>query len=581
MAKYDITNLETRRKLIEGFYSGENLERKQEARKRYDVYKDGVKKYVHEALLAQTDQKSVIEMMNRATNVNLVKKIVGKKARVYLDKVIRVIPKQSDTTDTITKTIYAALNKFFGVSDKNSPEEQTAQIKVLAEMVDMDNRMKKVNRAVELHKNCLLKILPYESEDGKWLLRLDVLHPGQYDVLADEDNPTEAEVVVLCDNWSPPVLALPGMLPPSAGLGGGSPDTRDFNGSTVPVNTPGISDAPPMASPGTPAAGGKPSGDDKAKMRLVWWSEENHFMTDGNGIIIATTDQKTENPDNLNPIEALPFVVFNKDQDGTFFSRGGEDLIDATILLNILMTDTNYILYLHGTGLFYYIGPNAPERVKVGANAAIVVKTNAGEPAATQIGFASANPPIDSHLRNIEQLVAVVLSTNDLEPSAVSTRLTAEHASSGIHELIKGAEVTTSIEDEQGFYREREIKAFRIMAKWVNKLQKDKLASEAIVLLGPMQEGIRPQVEYEVPKPFTSEKERVELYKLRLTSPAINTLKDIITMDNPGWTEDQIQKKLEEVKAEAAAKAPAIPAPGGPPPNPAGEPPKPPDPAAN
>jgi hypothetical protein len=423
-------------------------------------------------------------------------------------------------------------------------------VETLSRILNRDTLMKKINRTVELHKNCMVKTTSYKLEDETYSIRKEILHPGQYDVIEDENDPTKPYAIILCDPWQPPDMKVP---PPMVSTPDGAKDTRSFAGSVIPVTDPQIVKDSPMPATGNGPDAAGPTEDELRNMVFVWWTKEYHFVTDGLGKM-KTELMDEKNQEGLNPIGCLPFTSYNKDQEGRHFAIGGDDIADGTILLNKLLTDLNYIMFFHGVGIFYMIGPGVPSKIRLGAQAAITLDTQ-GKQGNHSVGFASANPPVDSHLKNAEQLVATLLSTNDLEPSAVATRLTAETATSGIHELISKSSLTSSIEDEQSLYREGEQKDFRVEAKWVNYLIANKLACEALQLIGSIDENILVQVDFEAPKAFVSDKEKIENWGKRLEI-GVNTLEDIIAMDHPDWSEEQVKEQAEKCKAMKAENAP-------------------------
>jgi len=93
---------------------------------------------------------------------------------------------------------------------------------------------------------------------------------------------------------------------------------------------------------------------------------------------------------------------------------------------------------------------------------------NVDEPAPT-VEVVNANPPVGMHIELIEQLLAFTLSTNDLEPGTVfrQARRRPKMANSGIQEIIQQSEISTSIEDEQEIFREKEPSILQIVAAWM------------------------------------------------------------------------------------------------------------------
>jgi len=390
-----------RKEIIEEIEGPENTRRKAESYKRYEIYRDRIKKYILANLLQEMDEATVNEMQSRVATVNMYKKMVQKKARVYKDSPIRV---------SITK-------------DQD-------YLQSLVSLLNLNSTMKKVNKYVEAFRNCAVYAKPYlnHAVDGKWAQYLDVLAPHSFDVIEDMDNPQMPRAVILTHYKATTVVSSDN-----------NPNNRtstnlqsNFRDGDNKNQT--IADSP----------------NDKKK-EYIWWTKKYHFTTNEKGQIQNTGDESGVD----NPIGMLPFTFFSKDQDESFWSVGGEDMIDGCVLINTLLTDLYFIQKIQGMGLFYIFGANVPKTYKVGPNRAITMKVEEGEPT-PQIGFASSNPPIDAHMKVVEQYIAFLLSTNDLGTSSVSGQLDASNATSGIHEIIQNSEPMTAIEDEQEQYKDKE-----------------------------------------------------------------------------------------------------------------------------
>ena len=119
--------------VIEEILGSENVNRKRELRKRYEIYKDQVKKYVKKNLEdSGLKPQTIQEMMARASNVSVCKKIVNKLARAYLG----------------------------GVSRNTDDETSDLQVSAYASLLNWDQGQKKSDRYRELYKNCAIQIIP-------------------------------------------------------------------------------------------------------------------------------------------------------------------------------------------------------------------------------------------------------------------------------------------------------------------------------------------------------------------------------------------------------------------------------------
>lgn len=580
------TEPEFRAKSIQGFLDKNNQLRKNESRRRYEVYTDGVRTWVERFLRKETKGDTVLQMMSRATNYNFTKKIIGKLARVYKAAVTRkVVVDPEEVKQTRVQVITNRIKSLVklgaqamgmkppaddpaaaqaqagdGKAKKDDAQKKTNQVEQLAKVMNTNRVMKKVEKFFHLFRNVAIYIRPKDNdlEPGKYTLRLDVMNPAQFDIIPDEDDPTEAAAVILSLGFDMNPLLV---TDPSVFAGARVSNSSAFNGVREDSNHPGEAASQQIAA----AAEGKPldfTEDQLKQMRFVWWTKDSHFVTDGQGTIV---DVDPDNTAGKNPIGELPFVFLSGEQDQNFWSLGGQDLIDSTILLNVLLTDLNYILLLHGCGIFYASGDGIPDKIRVGAGSALVFKPKDGSTIKPEVGFATPDAPVEGHLKNIEQQTAILLSTNNLEPSGVATRMNADTAASGIHELIKKADVSEAIEESQDLFRAPEQALHRKGVLWMNKLIDDSQADSKLSGIGSMDPNIEIAVEYTPPQILVSETEKLDVIQKRLSIP-LDTAIDAVKRDNPELTDDEAQARVIELetdyKRRMAIKSVATPGPG-------------------
>lgn len=494
----DILEPSKRSLIIKDILGAENVQRKREAKRRTEIYKDNTRRYVLEQLRKELDADTVKEMETRIANISLLKKIINKKARVYSLAPVR----------------------------KTENEAATEQLKKLVDCFKLNSVMKKVNRYTELHRNSAVYIVPYlDKATNKWEVFLRVLDPSMFDVIEDMDNPEEGIVYIYSyfnENSAPTASLTPNHLSEGA------------NGFRAGDNiNQSIADAPA----------------DQSNCYYVWWSSKYHFTTDTKGEII-----KGVSPDDFkNPIGMIPFVDFHKNQDGAYWSQGGDDLIDGSILINQILTDLYFIAKVQGMGIFYLFGKGVAKSYKLGPNHAITMDIDEKDPT-PQIGFASSNPPIDAFMRMVEQYVALLLSTNDLEPNSIAGQLTTANASSGIQEMIRSSEVTSAIEDDQEQYIDKEKDIIEIIAAWMNLYLDKRIASEELVEIGKIKNAEDYSLHFQKPAQFTSEKEKLEVIEKRVDM-GLDTQLDALMRDNPDMGVDEAKAKLLEIQREKLEKA--------------------------
>lgn len=491
-----ILSKEARLLLIKEIDGPENRKRKLEIKKRYEILKDRIKKYILENLLEELDPQTVKDMQSRIATINLYKKVVGKKARVY-----RTAPKR--------------------LAGEGTDQEQLDK---LVDKSKLNVSMKKANRLLEAMLNTDIFVRPIQNtqettEDGrpKWSYRIDPLSPHNYDVIEDANDPERAMGYILSH--------FEEVASTSDNIG-----TRDREGIANNFRDGDNKDQVIADSP-----------EDK-KVEYTWWGNKYHFTFDADGAIIK--DKSPE--DILNPIQTLPIISIAKDRDGSFWAVGGEDLIEGSILVNTILSDIYYIAKMHGTGLFYLFGKGVPKSLKVGPNQAITMDVQEGDPVPT-IGFANANPNLRDHMALVEQYVAILLTTNDLEPGSVSGSLTAAGATSGIHEIIQKSEPMGNVEDDQEIFKDAEPEVVKVIGKWHNLYLEKGLLVDRLADIGKLPEKIEYSIKFGAIQQFISEKEKLEVIDKRLTLN-LDSLVDALILDNPDLSKEEALARIKETE---------------------------------
>lgn len=501
----DVLSEEFRKKVIEEINSPGNKSRKREMLKRQEVYRDNVIKWVMEALNSLNLRPETLQMMkNHAANISIAKKIVNKKARCYRGTI------QRQATG----------------GDGKPDDEASGQISLLAQMLQTNQQMQKADRFCVLQKNALPWIFPEMMPNGKWRLKSVTLTSSQYDVIENGRDPEKPAAVILSDyiDDQSNLMATPG---------GG---WRSIDQASVRTDETAIGDGPQ-------------SYKSKASNCFIWWTDTYHFTTNEKGQIMNSLSPI----DLKNPIGMIPGAPVAEDQDGSYWAAGGEDLIDGSVLVNVMLTDILSIMYLQGFGQLVLAGPNIPEQYQVGPNVALVMSTREGaeKPEAYLLQH---NPPIDGWLRMIEQYVAMLLSTNDLSPSAIAIKLDAVNFPSGIAMLIEKSEAQGSVEDRRHNFSEAERRYWEIVRRWLEVYEG--LLDQQFEAVGQLPDDLDVSVRYSDAKEVTTEKERLEVMKLR-KDLGLATQLDLVQMDNPSMTKEEAEAKLLELKAELGNAAAA------------------------
>ena len=489
-----ILDPEFRKRVLEEIDGTENLARKDEALRRFEVYKDYIKYYMTQILEQELEPETINEMLSRTSIINILKKVINKKARVYKNGVDRTFS-ENDAEQANMEEIYEFLKANMG--------------------------FKKANRFLELMKNTVLFICPKEEDDNKWSYALRPKFDHMYDVIEDARDP-EKPLVYIFSPHTRRHEAHDLRVEEGRGIGAQKSNFRSGDGRDQTI----------ADSPADEEENGV-----KDTREFVWWSKSYHFTTNVKGEIIEEKSPE----DDANPFGLLNVVPLHKDQDGSYWAVGGEDLIEGTLLINVLLTDMYFIAKLNGFGQFFFFGKNPPKTIKVGPNRGLIHNVQEGDPT-PQAGFLTSNPPLADLRTNVEQAVALLLTTNDLSTSQVSGSLDGSNPASGIADLISRSDVTGSIEDDQQIFIDAETESFEVIKQVHNYYWTKKLLIEKLQKKGKIREDMEIAVQYPPVTDFSSEESRINTIISKLDAKLITRLRAVKDA-NPGMsTEDAIEE---------------------------------------
>jgi len=501
----DILDGAFRKKVLSQITDVENINRKNEALRRHEVYRDRIKKWVIEALVKEKMRSETLQQMeNRAANISICKKIVNKLARLYIGGVSRFV-------------------------DDEASQQAISQ---LARLLDLDTKNKKADRYKELFRNTMSQIIPEEDsmesigENKKFKLKARTYAPWQYDVIEDQHDHEIPRVVILSE-FTERNAAL-------RSVGEADGDGRTDR-SITPIFHQGNRRDEIIAD--------HPEDTNIDNRKFIWWNEKFHFTTDSVGGIIPEMSPE----DLLNPIQMLPFANITQDQDGEFWAQGGDDLIDGSILINLILTDINAIAYIQGWGQPVIVGKGVKNKVlEGGPHTALVFEAEEGDPTPS-FSYVSANPQLSEMMKMVEQYTALLLTTNNLSATNVAGNLSAREIS-GIALLIELSEAVGSTEDSEKIFRRVERTQWEIIKRWQNLLFDRGALIEKFMEVGKF-ENADVFIKFNDTKPMITEKEKLEVIRLR-KELGINEEIDLIKIDNPDITDEEAEAKLLKIKEE-------------------------------
>ena len=520
MNEDEILDEAVRKKIIEEFIDdGANETRKAEAFKAHECLKDKTVNYVLDLLLKQFEAKTVHEMQYATANISFFRKVIEKLAKVYSLGVKRTLDGKKDTQN----------------------------LEAIAKILEFDDAMKKINRYFRAFKNTLAFPHPVELEDGKFTLTVDALPPFMYDVIENPKNKKLPLVVILSDY----VPKRPTLYAIGDAARAGRPAAPELTDKQI-KNGEGVltrSYNPTAAKKKEKALAAKEDG-----RHFVWWSKNYHFTTNVKGKIVGEVE-----PGNKNVLGELPFVNFAGDQDNCFWADGGEDLVDAGIKINTMITNVQHVAITQGYGQLFMTGKNLPKAVKTGPNHCVQLEQAEGEPA-PQIGFINSNPPLAELKNLIEMYVALMLTTNNLSTSGFALSLQGgRDFASGVALMIDKSESIEDVGEQQAVFVKNEPKIWSKLKRWYEVYKAKGLLAEEVDSLKFPSEPESLTLQFPSPKPVLSEKEQLEILEKR-KELGLNTEIEILMRDDPSLTEEAAEKKLaaileEKIKAQAAMVA--------------------------
>lgn len=513
-SEQDILDPVIRKQIIDEILGSENQKRKDEAYRRYLSNKDQTDKFVIKMLLNQFDQSTVEQMAYSVSNVSIIRKVIDKLARVYNNGVTREV---------------------------EGDEADTEKIQQLEDLLDFNTKLKTINKYLKLNRNTVCYVKPCVDVDMNGLEvyspKLLPLSPHLYDVVEQVSDRTKPMVYILSN------YEVKNQVSVSLDA---SKEGRSIN-NPQPVakgdgSDQGIADAK--------------EDEDVDNRTFIFWTNNYHFTCNSKGaILINGMPHYTVMEEEIeNPIGEMPFINFAIDQDNSFWAEGGKDLVDGGVLVNCMLTNMNHIAVTQGYGQFYMKGKNLPRNVLLGPDKAIVLEHEEGEPV-PEIGYLSSNPPLSDLRQIIEMQTALILTSNNLSTSGVSTQLNGNNsAASGISMIIDKSESQEDVNDQQQVFMDNEPDIWRVISKWIALYDSQGSLSDEFKGLA-LGEDFEENFILKFGKPQTILSETEQLSNLEKRKDlGLNTMVDLMQKDQPELDDEQAINKLEEIRLEKESR---------------------------
>lgn len=277
---------------------------------------------------------------------------------------------------------------------------------------------------------------------------------------------------------------------------------------------------------------------------LNMWSKESMWVCDGVGNILAEKMVAMNNPMGLNPYGALPFVYINE-SSVSVDPIPDDDLLTMAVTIPVVLTDLLFAQKYQSWSLIYAVG-DVPE---IPSNPNSVIHMNFGPNGEKpEVGTIVPTVDADKVLTTVKTLVAMLLSTKNLSVGTVQANLDAQSAASGISKMLDSAESVEDKKDQQAFFERAEKELWKLLKDHMipywrmnNKLD-DELNKD-------FSEAFEMDIYFKEPKVMLSDKEQVEISKMRLDA-GFSTMEMELSVLYPQLTKQQVHELSLELKME-------------------------------
>lgn len=471
--------------------SNEEKSRRAYALRRHKIYRDGGREFLIEALKAEFEVNSIDEF--RLCPFNFLKKIVQKK-QLYKSPPIRTTALDSDQ----------ALVDFY-----------TSELAV-------DVMMRKANEYYNLHSNTALYVYPKDD-----FLSFKVVPPHLYSIIPHDVDRTKV-LVWIFNNFAQEadVIAQTDLMP-ATGVSGFERNRRGVNKAVD-------------------------SGEivvDEGHRFIIWSDDAQATITDKGGLVWLDPEKGEEQF--INPIGVAPVVHLQKDTDNEAWAQQGEDAADISLLLQRMWTDLATIIKHQGFGQMVVISEEPPKKLTIGINKTLWLRRFEGkEPPSVQ--YITSDSRISEIKETLRDMLFLLLTTNDINPSSVGKADGGSAFNSGIQALLEMSDAIEAMKMDQPAHRDAEKDLWNVIALWHNWMYDTGLLREDARSLGRFSNDFEMNVSYPEMKPIETDIDRLGFIEKSRDLKLI-TKADALKKLYPQLTDEEIDLKLRELDEELQA----------------------------
>ena len=489
--------------IADAMLSEENIRQKNESYRRFQIYQGFIEPYLRQILMDEFDPETVREM-RLMSSINFARRIVNDKASVYKKMPERSFESMSDRDQEVVSDIYR---------DGNFTE-----------------RLKKSNKFFELNNQCVLQMLP---KAGK--LKLRVLLRHNLDVIPSDFDPEEPDVFLISTFDEKMADYRNKQYDPRATASGRSVNKRDGVNSKV-------SDLD----------------DYLDHLKVVWWSKDYHFTTNGHGEIIDVESgqpYKGDIPPEAieNSLDRLPFIDVSRDKESSFWVPYHNSSVDFTMQMAVVLSDVLGINKLQGYAQPIISSVDEPKNVKVGANRVLWLKKNKdlAEGLQPTFQFATPNPDLNASLELVKAIASMYLSSEGQSPKLVSASGDGESYSSGFERQLAQFQKFEATQDVYDMYERVEAEVFQLVKDWQRALQGSDLLDRKYQV--SLSEDSRVYTKFSLPDTLESDDQKLDKYIKAVDAglmPKRLAIKEYYELE----TDEEVDLMLASIEADRLAK---------------------------
>lgn len=474
----DLTKKENRKALISEIESNHNKGRKNVSYKASEIYKDNIKPYVITELREQFSEQTVREMPV-SYSANIAKRVVNQVSTVYSEAPDRTWSDLSDDQMEVAWNIY---------------HEMKANKKLMM-----------ANKYLRLHRQCLLWMIP---KDG--VLTLRVLQPHQWDVVTNPANPEEAIAYVISsyDNYN---QLLEDSNKPATATGYKTTSDQSTNNYEQSLSF-------------------KEKKNQKNKTYLVWTKEEN-FMMDSSGAYLG---ERLRNP--IAPL--MPFIEVSDEKEFEYWCRTQSPYTNFTIQLNARKSEVAQIVKMQGFAQPVLSGSKdmMMNSIQLGPNYILQLINDPTLGIETKFEFAQPGSDINGALRFLEAEISLFLTSEGIDPKAVSMSGEGQTYTSGLERLLSLIEKMSASRSDYDLFQYVETKLWDLVKSWsVALANSDNLKPS--LRIGPVSESSEVNTEFKRPEMVLSDSDRLDISQKRIEIGLSSTIEEIMADRNIGRPE--------------------------------------------